>query len=472
MFAVAVHRCGQSCVRGLRLRLALAFLFALAIAASAQVQAATPASHFVLGNGMEVVVVSDHRVPVVTHELWYKVGAAEDPEGQVGVAHFVEHMMFRGTKRFPDNAFDRFMVSIVGSRANAFTTHDYTRYPQSLPKQKLAELMELEADRMVNLEIRDEDARPEIGAVLNERRGKENSPAFLFYERLAAARFPDHPYGRSVLGSAADIKTLDRAKALAFYNRHYAPNNAILVVAGDVTESEVRALAEKTYGRVPARAVPKRVVSPLPAAPRTWRVELEHEQVTHPSVGFYYMTPGTVATPGADAAALNVLSHIAGQFLIGRLHRRLVTEKRLAMSVSASYGYDIQSGTLAFTAQAAPGVPIADVERALAAEIALLGRDGVTREEVDDAKRAYKAAQAYDEDNHRTRAYTYGLARIRGLSIADVDAMDHLIAKVTAVDINRLATRILAKSRPVIGVMRPLAVRAEAPASGRPATAR
>jgi zinc protease len=424
----------------------------------------------VLGNGMEVVVVPDHRVPVVTHELWYKVGAAEDPAGQPGVAHFLEHMMFRGTKQFPANSFDRFMVAIVGSRANAFTGLDYTRYPQSLPKQKLAELMEMEADRMVNLQIRDEDVKPEIGAVLNERRGNENSPLFLFNERLLAARFPDHPYGRGVLGSAADIKALDRAKTLAFYRQYYAPNNAVLVVAGDVTESEARALAEKTYGRLPARAVPERIVHPLPSAPRTWRFDLGHAQVAQPSVGFYYITPGAAATSRADAVALSLFSHIAGRFLIGRLHRRLVTEKRLAMAVSASYGHDIQSGTLAFTAQAAPGILIADVERALADEIAVLARDGVTEPEVDDARRAFLANQAYDDDNHRTRALTYGLARIRGLTIADVDAANRLVAKVTAADINRLAAQLVAKSRPVIGVLRPLAVRAEAPAS--PATAR
>ena len=470
MFALAV--CGRSSVRGLRLRLVLAFLFALAIAASAQVQAAAPASHFVLGNGMEVVVVSDHRVPVVRHELWYKAGAAEDPEGQVGVAHFVEHMMFRGTKGFPANAFDRFMVSIVGSRANAFTSHDYTRYPQSLPKRKLAELMELEADRMVNLEFRDADVKPEIAVVLNERKGNENDPSWLFFERLFAARFPGHPYGREVLGTEADIKALNRAGALAFYGRYYAPNNAILVVAGDVTETEVRALAEKTYGRVPARTVPKRIVHPLPPRPLTDRVELEHEQVTRPSVGFYYMTPGAVATKRADAVALSLFSHIAGGFLNGRLHRRLVTEKRLAISVSASYGTDIQAGSLAFTATAAEGVSIVDLERGLAAEIALLAREGLTEAEVDDARRQFLAEKAYDDDNSGTLAHRYGLARIRGIAIADVEAVDDYIARVTAADIKRLAAEILGKSQPVIGVMRPLTVSgAKAPAPG-PATAR
>jgi zinc protease len=309
--------------------------------------------------------------------------------------------------------------------------------------------------------------------VLNERKGNENDPTFLFFERLFAARFPGHPYGREVLGTEADIKVLSKAGALAFYRDYYAPNNAILVVAGDVTESQVRALAEKTYGRVPARTVPKRIMHPLPPRPLKDRVELEHEQVTLPSVGFYYTTPGAVATEWADYVALSLFSHSAGGFLNGRLHRRLVTEKRLAMAVSASYGCDIQTGTLAFTATAAEGVAIADLERALAAEIALLARDGLTEAEVDDAKRAFLAAKAYEDDNSGTRAYRYGLARIRGIAIADVEAVDDYVAQVTVADIKRLASEILGKSRPVIGVMRPLSVsRAEAPAPGRPATAR
>jgi zinc protease len=454
------------------LTLALLLAFAFAVAVSARAEAATPAALFTLGNGMEVVVVPDHRVPVVTHVLWFKVGGAEDPPDQPGVAHFLEHMMFRGTAKFPGNSFDRFIVALVGEIANAGTSGDYTRYPQRLPKQKLGGLMELEADRMVNLEIREEHVKLEIGAVLNERRGNELSPLFPFRERMYATRFPDHPYGRSVLGSVADIKALDRTKTLAFYQRFYAPNNAILVVAGDVTESEVRALAEKTYGRVPAREVPERVIHALPDRTRTERVEFEHEQVTTPSVGFYYTTVGAVATPRADAHALSLFSHIVGTSIIGRLHRRLVTEQHLAMSVSCSYSLEIQAGTLAFAASAAPGVPIADVEQALATEIAALARDGVTEAELDDARRSFLAAKAYDDDNHVARAMDYGLARVWGLAIAELEAADRYVAQVTAADINRLAAEILGKSQPVIGVMRPLSVQAGPSAPQLPSIAR
>ncbi len=438
--------------------LPLAACLVLAAAISARAEAATPAAHFTLANGMEVVVVPDHRVPVVTHVLWYKVGGAEDPKDHPGVAHFLEHMMFRGTKRFPANSFDKFIVSLVGGRANAGTSSDFTRYPQSLPKQKLAELMEREADRMINLEIRDEDVKLEIGAVLNERRRAELAPSFLLTERLNAARFPDHPYSREVLGSAADIKALDRAKTLAFYQRFYAPNNTVLVVAGDVTESEVRALAEKTYGRVPARTVPKRTVQALPERPRTQRVEMEHAQVTNPSVGFYYTTAGAAAASMADIQSLQLLSRISGAYVIGRLHRRLVTEKGLALTVSTSYGPGMQAGTLAFTAETAPGVALPDLERALAAEIAALARDGVTEAELDDARRVFLANKAYADDNHRTRAEDYGVARVFGLTIADIETGHERVSKISVAQVNRLAAQILGKSQPVIAVLRPQAV--------------
>jgi len=457
MFATVLPHRGRPVGRPRRL-LPLAAVLVLAVAVSSHAEAAAPASSFTLANGMEVVVVPDHRVPVVTHVLWYKVGGAEDPKGQAGVAHFLEHMMFRGTKRFPADSFDKFVVSLVGTTANAFTSHEYTKYPQSLPKQKLAELMELEADRMINLEIREDDVKPEIGAVLNERRGKEVSPLFLFYEKLGAARFPDHPYGRSLLGSPDDIKALDRARTLAFYQRFYAPNNAILVVAGDVTESEVRALAEKTYGRVPARPVPKRILHPLPERPLKGRVEMQHEQVTLPSIGFYYTTPGVAATPRADAHALNLLSQIAGTSIIGRLHRRLVTGKQLAMSVSASYSLNVHAGTLAFTATAAPGVPLPEVERALAAEIAALARDGVTEAELEDARHSLLASRAYSADNHRNRADTYGVGRVAGLTLAEIEAAYDHISRLTLADVNRAAAQTIGKAQLVIGDLRPLTV--------------
>lgn len=461
--AAAAYRGGKS-PGGRRRRLrsrpawSLALLVALAALGPAQgpAQAATKASHFVLDNGLQVVVVPNTRLPIVTQQVWYKVGAAEDPSGQPGLAHFLEHLMFKGTERFPDNYFERFSVANGGASINAFTTQDYTIYPQSLPKRHLAALMELEADRMVDLKLSDVHIGSERRVVQNERRGRENSPAYMLVERINAALFPGHPYGRSVIGTEAQIAALDRDKALAFYRRHYAPNNAILVVAGDVTESEVRALAERTFGRIPAQPdPPQRIVHPLPARPAARRVELEHERVTTPSVGYYYLTPGIGALPQADASALSLMTRIAGTSLIGRLYRSLILEQRVAIAVSASHSLDVQGGVLSFIATAAPGVAAADLEAALGRQVAALGRDGVTEPETDDARQGFLAAKAYVDDNHRLRAAFYGRALALGQTVADAEASNERMARVTVADINRLAARLIDQAAPVVGVLRP-----------------
>ncbi|MFZ1105737.1 MAG: pitrilysin family protein [Hyphomicrobiaceae bacterium] len=470
MFTVlaAASRCGELIRGGTSPIWRVAALLAIAVVpaviapatAQAQVQATPKASHFKLANGMEVVVVPNHRVPVVTHQVWYKAGGAEDPDNQPGIAHFLEHLMFKGTKTFPGNSFERFVVANGGAGTNAFTYQDLTVYPQSLPKKHLAALMEREADRMVNLLLSDEQIKAEVGVVQNERRGNDNSPLYQLNEHIRAALFPGHPYSRSVIGKEAEIATLDRTKALAFYKRYYAPNNAVLVVAGDVTEGEVRKLAEGTFGRIPAnKNLPKRVVQPMPKKPATMHVELEHERVGVPSIGFYYATPGIGVLSEADSTALNLLGHIAGASIIGRLHRSLVTEQKLANSVSAGHSHDLRGGILSFAAAAAPGVAFADLEAALGREIAALGRDGVTAAEVDDARKAFLAAKAYADDNHRVLADSYGRSLSQGLTVADVENEDERTARVTVDDVNRQIARFMAKTEPVIAVLRPKGTR-------------
>src|SRR5262245_3638245 len=298
------------------MRCALTSLLVVAAAAGAA-HAATKTAHFVLGNGMEVVVVPNHRVPIVHQVLFYQVGASEDPAGYPGVAHFLEHMMFKGTKRFPGNYFQSFAVANGGGAINGITTLDMTSYRQSLPKQHLAALMELEADRMVNLELPEDQVAPELRVVANERRGNENSPSYLLMEGVRSKLYPDHPYSRSGIGTEAEIAKLDRAKALAFYQRYYGPSNAVLLVAGDVEEDEVRALAEKTFGSIPRRELGMRVVHPLPARSKADRVELADERVSTPNIGIYYLTPSLGAMPRDDAAALALLCEIANKSLIG-----------------------------------------------------------------------------------------------------------------------------------------------------------
>jgi zinc protease len=429
----------------------------LVVAAAGVAQAATTASHFVLDNGMEVVVVPNHRVPIVHQTLFYKVGTSEDPAGYPGVAHFLEHMMFKGTKRFPGNYFQNFAVANGGGSINGITTLDMTFYPQSLPKQHLAALMELEADRMVNLQLPENQVAPELRVVANERRGNENSPSYLLMEGVRSKLYPDHPYGRSGIGTEAEIAKLDRAKALAFYQRYYGPSNAVLLVAGDVEEGEVRALAEKTFGSIPRRDLDTRIVHPLPARPKADRVEMADERVSAPNVGMYYLTPSLSAMPQADAAALALLCEIANRPLIGWFYRRLIIDQRVAVGVSASRSLDVQAGTLNFTATAASGVSAAALEEALAKEIAALARDGVTETEADDARRVFLAQAAYDDDNPQSRARNYGTAIALGMTVERIDAWIDVVARVTRADINRVANRYIAKAEPVIGVLLPKA---------------
>ena len=223
-------------------------------AAPAQATHATPEiGHFMLENGMEVVVIPDHRAPVVTHMVWYRNGSADDPVGKSGIAHFLEHLMFKGTKKHPDGAFSR-IVAELGGQDNAFTSYDYTAYFQRVAREHLPTVMAIEADRMKNLVLSDDKVTPERGVVLEERKMRTDSdPSAQLSETMAATLFLHHPYGLPIIGWQHEIEGLGREDALAYYDRFYTPENAILVVAGDVTAEAVHKLARDSYGRIAAR---------------------------------------------------------------------------------------------------------------------------------------------------------------------------------------------------------------------------
>jgi zinc protease len=314
---------------------------------------------------------------------------------------------------------------------------------------------------MVNLRLTEKEVLTERDVILEERRSRvENSPSAILDEQMDAVLYYSHPYQKPVIGWEHEIAQLNREDAMAFYKRYYAPNNAVLVVAGDVTEAEVRKLAEVNFGRIPAnKDLPKRVVQPLPRKPATMHVELEHERVASPSVGFYYTTPGVGVLSESDAIALNLLGRVAGATIIGRLHRSLITEQKLATDVSAGHWYDLRGGSISFSATAAQGVALADLQAALGREIAALGRDGVTAAEVDDARKAFLATKAYADDNHRVLANTYGRFLSQGLTVADVESEYDRAARVTLDDVNRLIARFMAKTEPVTAVLRPKGAR-------------
>src|SRR5262244_613188 len=295
-------------------------------------------ANFTLANGLEVVVIPDHRTPVVTHMIWYKVGSADETPGKSGLAHFLEHLMFKGTAKNPAGRFSQTLATI-GGQENAFTTADYTAYFQRIAKEYLPLVMEFEADRMTGLVLTDDNVLPERDVVLEEFNMRvANSPDARLGEQVAAALYLNSPYGRPVIGWRQEIEKLTREDALAFYRRFYTPNNAVVVVAGDVTGDEVKRLAEKTYGKVARVAeVPPRVrpQEPIPVAVR--QLTMADARVAQPSLQRSYLVPSAATAKPGEAEALDVLSHILGNGSTCRLYRVLVAEKNIATSAGAWY---------------------------------------------------------------------------------------------------------------------------------------
>src|SRR6202041_2994229 len=317
-----------------------ALLPALAVSTSTLAQTAVttaPPATFTLGNCLQVVVIPDHRTPVVTQMIWYKVGSADETPGKSGLAHFLEHLMFKGTSKHPAGEFSETVLR-AGGNENAFTSTDYTGYFQRVPSEELGKMMEFEADRMTGLILKDENVLPERDVVLEEYNMRvANNPDARLTEQIMAALYLNHPYGRPVIGWHQEIEKLDREDALAFYRRFYTPNNAVVVIAGDVDAKDVRPMAEQTFGQVqPQPAIPAeriRPQEPAPIAPRT--VTFADPRVEQPRMMRYYLVPSaTTAAPG-ESAALDVLGQLMGNGSNSYLYRALVVDKPLAVSAGA-----------------------------------------------------------------------------------------------------------------------------------------
>jgi zinc protease len=440
------------------LRKTLTTLAALALVANAAgpVAASAPKiTDFTLPNGLQVVVIPDHRAPVVTHMIWYKVGSADETPGKSGLAHFLEHLMFKGTAKNPSGRFSQ-VVATIGGQENAFTSSDYTGYFQRVPREQLKAMMEFEADRMTGLELSDEVVRPELLVVLEEQNMRvANNPGARLGEQMEAALYLNHPYGRPVIGWRHEIEQLDRAGALDFYRRFYSPNNAILVVAGDVTPDEVRTLAEETFGKVPRVAEIKpriRPQEPVQEAPRT--VTLADPRVTQPSVSRYYLVPSsTTARPG-ESEALDVLAHILGRGSNSRLYQKLVVDKGIAVNAGANYdGTAVDATRLSVYATPKPGTSLPQLEAAIDAVLAEVIENGVTAEELERAKNRMIADAVYANDNQRMMAQWYGSALATGATVDQVRTWPDRMRAVSADAVHDAARRWLDKRRSVTGYL-------------------
>ncbi len=435
---------------------------AFAVVVAAQPMAAPRAyaqdpkvSDFKLANGLQVIVIPDHRAPVVTHMIYYKVGSSDEPPGKSGIAHFLEHLMFKGTAKNPAGRFSQ-VLGTIGGQENAFTTADYTGYYQRVPREYLGKVMEYEADRMTGLVLSDAVVLPERDVVLEEYNMRvANSPEARLGEQMSAALYLNNPYGRPVIGWRSEIEKLNRQDALAFYRRFYAPNNAVVVIAGDVAPDEVKALAEKAYGAVPRQAdveTRARPEEPPPVAVR--KVIMDDQRVAQPSVHRYYLVPSYSTAKGDDAEAIDVLAQILGAGSNSRLYRRLVVDKPLATNAGASYqGSAVDATKLAIYATPQPGVSLPDLENEIDAVIAEIVAKGVAADELERAKTRMIADAVYAQDSQASMARWFGVALSTGSTVRDVLTWPDRIKAVSAAQVQAAAKTWLDKRRSATGYL-------------------
>jgi zinc protease len=415
--------------------------------------AAQEVTDFTLDNGLQVVVIEDHRAPAVVQMLWYKVGAADETAGTSGIAHFLEHLMFKGTETAGPDAFSD-AVEAQGGSQNAFTSWDYTAYFQRVAVDRLDLMMEFESDRMRGTLITEEDVATERQVILEERAQRiDGDPGALFDEQMQAAQYLNHPYGRPIIGWRHEMETLDRDDALAFYRRNYAPNNAILVIAGDVAPDEVRRLATEHYGPIePTSGLGPRERPSEPPQLAERRLAMTDARVSQPYVTRSYLAPRRQTGAQQEAAALTVLAEVLGGGSTSVLGRALTVEASVAVYAGASYTGDrLDIGEFSLAVVPLPGVTLAEGEAAMDAAIAAFLEDGVDPAALDRIKTQVRAAQIYSQDSAGALAQRYGEALAIGLTVEDVKAWPDALQAVTAENVMAAARSVLDRRRSVTG---------------------
>jgi zinc protease len=443
---------------------------ATAVATISSASANARATMFTLDNGMRAVVIPDHRAPVVTHMVWYKVGAADELPGVSGIAHFLEHLMFKATENIPSGEFSK-RVAKMGGQDNAFTSQDVTAYFQRVAKDRLPIVMSMEAERMTKLKFDPQEIVTERDVVKEERRSRtENNPMALMGEQINAALHLSHPYGIPVIGWMHEIEKLDHDDAVAFYKRFYAPNNALLVVSGDVTPDEVKRLAEATYGKIPRNNSVKPYVRPKePEQRAARRVILRDARAGNPTMQRMYLAPSYVTGGPREAEALDLLMKIVAHGTTSRLYRELVVNQKIASSAGGwYYGAARDYGKIAVYAVPAEDKSLEEVERAIDAVLADVIANGVTQKELDRARKVYIADYIYESDSQSTLARRYGYGLMIGQTIEQIESWPEELEKVTLEDLKTVARKHLDIRSSVTGFLIPEAAepsrtRADAP---------
>ncbi len=429
-------------------------LIALALALFASASAAEEVTTYTLDNGMDVVVIEDHRAPVVVHMVWYKVGSADEPVGASGVAHYLEHLLFKGTETLAPGEFSA-TVAANGGSDNAFTSYDYTAYFQRVAADRLPLMMQMEADRMANLQITQEDVDVERQVVLEERNQRtENNPGALAQEQFRAALYQNHRYGVPIIGWRHEMVDLSLQDALDFYDLYYSPNNAILVVAGDVQPGEVLALAEQYYGVIPAEPnLPERVRPEEPPQRAERRITYVDPRVSQPYLTRSYLAPER--DPGAqeEAAALVYLSELlGGSSFTSAFGKALQFETQTAVYSNAGYsGSALDDTSFGVTVVPVPGVTLSEAEAAMDQVIADFMANPIDAADMDRIRSQLRASEIYAKDNVQGLARRYGAALTQSLTVEDVQAWPDILQAVTEDDIKAVAAKVLNRDQAVTG---------------------
>ena len=438
-------------------RLSLAFVALIGLLIKAAFALTLPVTEFTLANGMDVIVIEDHRAPVVLNAVTYRVGGADEVTGKTGLAHFFEHLMFKGTTKYPKDSFD-LLLDENGAERNAYTNLENTFYYERASASLLPQLMDLEADRMQNLVLTPEVFETERKVVQEERRLRTESDAYgTAFEKLNAALFKSHPYGRPVVGLADDVVKLTLEDAKAFYRSHYMPSNAILLVVGDVKPAEVKGLAEKYFGPLQNKGKPPVVQrNPEPLHAMAERLELEDARVSDPAmIRVYNIGPNSVATP-REAAAYALLASITGSNSQSRLIKQLVTQDQLATMMNVSFGGSTNEyGMMYLTAAPRSGVDVLDLEKRVDAILQDVKDHGVTADELAQAINTSEARDIYARDNPVGLGTLAADVRASGRSLKYIDEVSAALLKLTPADIQRAAQKVFDANHSVTLIMRP-----------------
>jgi len=431
-------------------------LVALLLCCASTLACAQSVAQRTLANGLTVLVKEDHRSPVVVSMLWYRAGSMDEVSGTTGVAHMLEHMMFKGTKKLPAGEFSR-TIARAGGRENAFTSRDYTAYYQQLHKSRLPLALELEADRMVNLVFAEEEFNREKQVVMEERRMRtDDNPHALLHEQLMASVYTSHPYRFPVVGWMNDLRNMRLDDARAWYGNWYAPNNATLVVAGDVVPEEVFALAEKTLGALPSRALPVRKPALEPPQLGIKRLTVK-APAELPYLAMAYRTPALRDVEADwEPYALFVLNGILDGSDASRLNRELVRNARVANSANSSYDL-INRGPSLFFLDGVPaeGKTVADLEAALREQIRLVVDKGISDEEMRRVKAQVTASQVYARDSVYYQAMRMGMLQTVGLPPDSSDLQVKKLQSVTADQVREVARKYLVDDNLTVAVLDP-----------------